>query len=60
MVVKGETAIYHIMSRIALDNYPFDDVDKDKFVEILKKFSAIYFVEMLGFCIIEIGTVKLC
>jgi putative transposase len=51
MVVEGETAIYHIMSRTALDNYPFDDIDKDKFLEILKKFSAIYFVEMLGFCI---------
>ena len=51
MVMKGEVAVYHVMSRTALDDYPFDDIDKDKFVEILQKFSSIYFVEVLGYCI---------
>ncbi len=35
MVLKGEGAIYHVMSRTALDKYPFEDSDKDEFVEIL-------------------------
>ncbi len=51
MVIKGESAIYHVMSRTALDNYPFEDTDKDEFVKILKKFSQIYFVEVLGYCV---------
>ncbi len=51
MVVKGESALYHVMSRSALDKYPFKDADKDEFVELLKKFSRIYFVEILGYCI---------
>ncbi len=51
MVLKGGSAIYHVMSRTALDKYPFEDSDKDEFVEILKKFSKIYFVEVLGFCV---------
>ncbi len=35
MVIKGEVAAYHIMSRTALDNYPFGDIEKDKLVEII-------------------------
>ncbi len=51
MVVDNEKAVYHIMSRTALDKFPFKDVDKDEFVKTMKKFSKIYFVEVLGFCI---------
>ncbi len=25
MIVKGEKAVYHMMSRTALDGYPFDE-----------------------------------
>ncbi len=39
MLLEGERALYHVMSRTALDNYPLEDSDKDEFVEILKKFS---------------------
>ena len=51
MVVQGEQAVYHVMSRTALDGYPFDDADKDEFVKIIRKYSLLYFVEVLGFCI---------
>ncbi|MEA3280149.1 MAG: hypothetical protein U9Q38_06080 [Thermodesulfobacteriota bacterium] len=50
MIVKGEKAVYHTMSRTALDGYPFDEFDKDEFVEIIKKLSGLYFVEVLGYC----------
>ncbi|MDY7035388.1 MAG: transposase [Thermodesulfobacteriota bacterium] len=51
MVMKGEPAAYHVMSRTALDGYPFSDADKDEFVNILKKLSSIYFVDVLGYCV---------
>ena len=51
MIVKGEKAVYHTMSRTALDGYPFDDFDKDEFAESIEKFSELFFVEILGYCI---------
>jgi len=32
MVVEGEQAVYHVMSRTALDGFPFKDVEKDNFL----------------------------
>ncbi len=29
MVIKGESAVYHVMSRTALDGYVIGDVEKD-------------------------------
>jgi len=51
IMLRGERAIYHVMSRTALPKYPFEDSDKDEFVKILKRFSQIYFVEVLGYCV---------
>jgi len=53
-LVNGEEkTAYHIMSRTALDGFPFGDVEKDELVKILKKFSALFFVEVFGFCIMD-------
>jgi len=30
--VEGEQAVYHVMSRTALDGFPFKDVEKDNFL----------------------------
>lgn len=46
-----EKTCYHLISRTALDGFPFGDAEKDKFVEIIKRFSRVYFTEVLGFCI---------
>ena len=51
--VKGEPCVYHVMSRTALDGFPFKDVEKDEFVKILQKFSRFYFAEIFGFCILD-------
>jgi REP element-mobilizing transposase RayT len=50
-MITGEPTAYHIMSRTALEGYPIDDVDKDFFVEQVTKLSKLYFVEVLGFCV---------
>jgi putative transposase len=50
MMISGEPAVYHVMSRTALDGFPFGDVEKDFFVGLLKRLSGLYFTEVLGFC----------
>jgi len=30
MVIAGEQAVYHVMSRTALDGFPFGDAEKEK------------------------------
>ena len=49
--VKGEPAVYHIMSRTALDGFVIGDVEKDYFLSLIKKISSAYFVEVYGFCL---------
>lgn len=50
MVVEGEQAVYHVMSRTALDGFPFKDVEKDYFLKVVKRLSKVYFAEIMGFC----------
>ena len=51
MVIKDETAIYHVMSRTALDGFPLGDIEKDFMLDLIKRYSALYLVEILGFCL---------
>ncbi len=51
MIVPDEKAVYHVMSRTALDGFPLADVEKDFMLDLIKKFSALYFTEILGFCL---------
>ncbi len=51
MIIPDEKTVYHVMSRTALDGFPFGDLEKDEFVRIIRAFSNIYFTEILGFSI---------
>jgi putative transposase len=51
IVVKGEQAIYHVMSRTALDGYPLGDLEKETLVNLIKKKSRLYFTHIIGFCV---------
>ena len=51
MIIDGEKAVYHVMSRTALDGFPLKDVEKDFMLDLIKKFSVLYFTEILGFCL---------
>ena len=51
LIIAEQKAIYHVMSRTALDGFPLKDVEKDFMLELIKKFSALYFAEILGFCL---------
>ena len=51
LIINDETAVYHVMSRTALDGFPLGDVEKDFMLDLIKKFSLLYFTEILGFCL---------
>ena len=51
LVVKGEPAVYHVVSRTALDGYVLGDVEKDYLLNLIKHLSTVYFAEVLGFCL---------
>ena len=51
MVINDETTVYHVMSRTALDGFPLGDIEKDFMLDIVKRYSALYLVEILGFCL---------
>jgi putative transposase len=50
LLIPDQRTIYHVMSRTALEGLPFGDFDNDRMVEIIKRFSSLYFTEILGFC----------
>ena len=51
LVVEGEAAVYHVMSRTALDGFVLGDAEKDHLLQLIQHYSAIYFAEVLGFCL---------
>ena len=51
MKMKGEPAVYHVMSRTALDGFVLRHVEKEFMVNHIKRLSRVYFAEVLGFCI---------
>jgi len=51
MIVVDEKAVYHVMSRTALDGFPLKDIEKDFMLDLIKRFSSLYFTEILGFCL---------
>ncbi len=50
MVIAGEQAVYHVMSRTALDGFPFGDAEKEYLVSLINRLRKVYFTEILGFC----------
>jgi len=51
LIINDETAVYHVMSRTALDGFPLGDVEKDFMLDLIRRYSALYFTEILGFCL---------
>ncbi len=51
LIVKGEPTVYHVMSRTALDGFVLGDIEKEYFLNLLKRLSKVYFSEVLGFCL---------
>jgi putative transposase len=39
------------MSRTALDGFPLGDIEKDFMLDLIRRYAALYLVEILGFCL---------
>jgi REP element-mobilizing transposase RayT len=39
------------MSRTALDGFPLSDIEKDFMLDLIRRYAALYLVEILGFCL---------
>ena len=51
MIVDDQSTVYHVMSRTALDGFPLGDIEKDFMLDLIRRYSALYLVEILGFCL---------
>jgi REP element-mobilizing transposase RayT len=51
LLLRGESATYHVVSRSALPGFPLGDVEKDFLLALLRRLSRVYFAEVLGFCL---------
>ena len=51
LTVDGEPAVYHVISRTALDGFVLGDVEKDYLLSLIQQLSTVYFTEVLGFCL---------
>ena len=49
--VKGEPAVYHVVSRTALEGFVLGHKEKEYLLKLIKRLSRVYFAEVLGFCI---------
>ncbi len=51
LLIPNEPAVYHVITRTALGGYPLGDVEKDFLVDLIRRLSKVYFIEVFGFCI---------
>jgi len=58
LIVKEEEAVYHVMSRTALDGYVMGDVEKDFLLYLIKRLSSVYFAEVLGFLFTQLNSLR--
>jgi REP element-mobilizing transposase RayT len=51
MVVQNQTAVYHVMSRTALDGFPLEAFEKDFLLDLIKRMAGLFFTEVYGFAL---------
>jgi putative transposase len=49
MIIADEKAVYHVMSRTALDGFPLKDVEKDFMLGLIKSLSEFMREIKVGF-----------
>ena len=49
LTMAGEPAVYHVISRTALDGFVLGDAEKEYLLTLIQQLSTVYFTEVLGF-----------
>ncbi|GAB6059357.1 transposase [Desulfonatronum parangueonense] len=50
MLRPDKPTVYHVISRSTLPGFPLSDADKDYLVHLLQKYAVMFFVDILGYC----------
>ena len=53
LIINDQSTVYHVMSRTALDGFPLGDIEKDYMLDLIRRYAALYFAEILGFCLMS-------
>ncbi|MBI5446440.1 MAG: hypothetical protein HY900_35150 [Deltaproteobacteria bacterium] len=53
LLLRGESATYHVISRSALEGFVLGDTEKELFVKTLRHLASVYFVEVFGFAVMS-------
>ncbi|MEF3169453.1 MAG: transposase [Deltaproteobacteria bacterium] len=53
MKANGEEAYYHVVSRTVGGEFYLGEVEKEKLLEVIRTYGRLYFVEILGFCLMS-------
>jgi len=48
---KNTAAVYHVVSRTALDGFPLGPEERDHLLELITRYAQLFFVDVLGFAI---------
>ncbi len=51
LIIDDQRTVYHVMSRTALDGFPLGDAEKDFLLDLIRRYAALYLVEIIGFCL---------
>ncbi len=51
--VKGQDAYYHVISRTVHQKFLLGNLEKEMFVRMVKKYSELYFVKVIGYCVMS-------
>ncbi len=49
LVVKGEPAVYHVVSRTAVDGFVLGDVEKGYLLDLIKRLSSVDFSQFQAY-----------
>ena len=53
LIVDGQSAVYHVVSRTACRQYLFKDREKEMFVRMMRKQASFSGVEVLAYCVMS-------
>ncbi|MEC9492912.1 transposase [Flexistipes sp.] len=51
--INGDVGYYHVISRTVGGEFLLGDVEKEKLLSVIKQFNSLYFVNIIGYCIMD-------